>query len=141
MRGDILLQALVRADAAREHELAQSLLRRAFAGTATDDFSPLELDAVGLLFQVRARDPARIATRPAVIAVPLPASSLARATLTRALATPPTQYVARTQQGRMPQVQQPQRFLWSSTLKMDASTRYASPQPGRGPGLRRYDRD
>jgi hypothetical protein len=47
------------------------------------------------------------------------------------------QYVARTQQGRLPQVQAPVRFPWSSTLKMDASTRCGhAPSPLQSPGPR-----
>ena len=40
------------ATTAAEVDLAQALFRRAFEGVKLQDFSPLELDAVTLLFQV-----------------------------------------------------------------------------------------
>jgi hypothetical protein len=45
-------QAVEVGDVAREEALARDLMQRAFKGVNTADFSPLELDAVALLFQV-----------------------------------------------------------------------------------------
>ena len=98
-----------------EHSLAHQLFESSFACVDRAEFTPLELDAVNLLFHV---------CRGALLCVePAPARTNWYG-LVRPECRLRHQYVVRTQQGRLPRIQRPVRFLWSSTLRMDASTRY-----------------